>query len=37
MIQTKILIALLLCTAALCQSNTCPGFFGGDLLETGNL
>jgi hypothetical protein len=28
---------LLLCTAALCQSNTCPGFFGGDLLETGNL
>ena len=31
----KVLGLLLLCSAVMCQLNNCPGFYGGDLIETG--
>ena len=37
MFNLKIFLSILLVTAALGQSNTCPGFFAGDLLQTGTL
>lgn len=31
----QLVLALILCTAVLSQGNNCPGYFGGDLLQSG--
>jgi len=37
MIAKRYLLIIILCTAALCQTNSCPGFNTGDLLQSGIL